>query len=189
MIGYVSGKIKLLGNDRIILVQGGIGYEILLPLANLITLKEDQSLELYIHTHVREDQITLYGFFDEKERQLFRKLISVSGVGPKSALGILSVATPSTIIRAIGSANADLFPKVPGVGKKTIEKLILDLKGSFDISEVTSDETDSMHDARLALETLGYTHKDISAVLTKLSGDMTMNEIIRQALQILSKTK
>ena len=64
------GKIKLLGNDRIILVQGGIGYEILLPLANLITLKEDQSLELYVHTHVREDQITLYGFFDEKERQL-----------------------------------------------------------------------------------------------------------------------
>lgn len=189
MIGYLAGEVKLIDESKILIVQGGIGYEVNLPLASLITLQPGTSIELYVHTHVREDQISLFGFFDDNERQLFRKLISVSGVGPKSALGILSVATPSTIIRAIASANVDLFPKVPGVGRKTVEKLILELKNSFNLDQAAKDETDAMRDARLALETLGYNQKDITAALTNISPSGAMNEIIREALQILSKTK
>lgn len=189
MIGYIVGSIKHLGSDRAIVLVGSIGYEVILPLSNLITLKLDQELELYIHTHVREDQITLFGFFEEKERALFRKLINVSGVGPKSALNILSVATPSTIVRAVGTGNAEMFPKVPGVGRKTIEKLIIELKNSFGVEEMASDENESSHDARLALETLGYSAKDVSLVLSKIDKSLSMNDMIRQALQILSKTK
>lgn len=189
MIGYLAGQIKLIESDKIILENQNIGYEVLLPLSSLITLKEKQSLELYIHTHVREDQFTLFGFFEEKERGLFRKLISVSGVGPKSALNILSVATPSTIVRAVGSANPDMFPKVPGVGRKTIEKIIIELKNSFSVDEMASDESENSHDARLALETLGYSAKDIATVIGKIDKTLSMNDIIRQALQILSKTK
>lgn len=189
MIGYIVGKVGHIEKDSIILMAGSIGYEVILPLSNLITLKLGQEISAFVHTHVREDQFTLFGFFEEKERTLFRKLISVSGVGPKSALAILSVATPSTIVRTVETGNADLFPKVPGVGRKTIEKIILELKNTFSVEEIVSEETPSLHDARLALETLGYSHKDISSVINDLDSSLSMNEIIRQALQILSKTK
>jgi Holliday junction DNA helicase RuvA len=190
MIGYLTGNIKHIDDKSVIVMTAsGVGYEILSPLNVLISLKAGESLNMWIHTHVREDQIALFGFLEHADRELFRKLTSVSGVGPKSGLAALSVASNSTLIRAIESGKADNFPKVPGLGKKTIEKIIIELRGKFDVHELVNSETESVRDAKMALETLGYNARDISETLNTLHPDLDMGSLIREALKILSKTK
>ncbi len=190
MIGYLTGNIKHIDDKSIILqTSSGVGYEIFSPLNVLISLKEGEDLNLWVHTHVREDQISLFGFLDHADREMFRKLTSVSGVGPKSGLAALSVASNSSLIRAIESGKADIFPKIPGLGKKTIEKIIIELRGKFDAHEMSKSDTDNVRDARLALETLGYNARDISETLNTLSSDLDMNSLIRESLKILSKNK
>lgn len=189
MIGYIRGTVCDIDEKSITLDVAGVGYEVLVPVNTLFNAKDGQELVLYIHTHVREDQITLFGFADKNDRALFKKLLSVSGVGPKTALNVLSVSAPSSIIRAIENGKSDLFPKVPGLGKKTIEKIILDLKGKFDANQIMQNETEDMHNARMALDTLGYNTRDINEVLTTLHPDLDMHSIIRESLKILSKSK
>jgi len=190
MIGYITGKVKYLDDKSlIIMTDSGVGYEVFAPLNVLISLKENSPINMWIHTHVREDQISLFGFIDSSDRELFRKLTSVSGVGPKSGLTALSVASNSTLIRAIESGKAENFPKIPGLGKKTIEKIIIELRGKFNVGELVSSESDNVRDAKLALETLGYNLRDISEVLNTLHPDLDMNSLIREALKVLSKTK
>lgn len=189
MIGYLLGKVHHIDEKSITILCGGVGYEVLLPINILFNLKTGQDLGVWIHSHVREDQFTLFGFLENSDRELFRKLISVSGVGPKSALNILSVSTPANIVRAIESGKSDLFPKVPGVGKKSVEKLILELRGKLDSNLIITDESEEMKNARLALETLGYNTRDIGEVLNSLHPDLDMNSLIREALKMLSHTK
>lgn len=186
MIGYLKGNTMHVDEKSIILDVSGTGYEVLLPLSSLLKIKTGSELSLYVHSHVREDQFTLFGFDNLEEKEIFKKLISVSGIGPKSALTMLSVASVSTIIRAIESGSSDNFPKVPGVGKKTLEKLILELRGKFDNITI-SDETHDMKNAKLALETLGYNPRDISTALSTLHHELDMNSLIREGLKILSK--
>lgn len=189
MIGNLKGKVINIDDKSVILEvgdsQSGVGYELLLPLSFLLKLKLEDVLSVPVHTHVREDQITLFGFENNSEKDLFRKLTSVSGVGPKSALTMLSIATPNTIIRAIESGSADNFPKTPGIGKKTLEKMILDLRGKFDHVAFEND-TDEMKNAKLALETLGYNTRDISSALSTLHPELSMNDFIKEGLKILS---
>ncbi len=189
MIGNLKGKVISIDDKSLILEvgdnQSGVGYELLLPLSFLLKLKLEEIVSIPVHTHVREDQITLFGFENNSEKDLFRKLTSVSGVGPKSALTMLSIATPNTIIRAIESGSADNFPKTPGIGKKTLEKMILDLRGKFDYIAFEND-TDEMKNAKLALETLGYNTRDISSALSNLHPELSMNDFIKEGLKILS---
>ena len=140
-------------------------------------------LEKYYDKVVSSDAFLKVENISEKE--LFRKLISVSGVGPKSALTMLSVATPQTIIRAIESGSSDNFPKTPGIGKKTLEKMILDLKGKFD-NIIIENESEDMRNAKLALETLGYNARDISSTLSTLHPELDMSSLIKESLKILS---
>jgi Holliday junction DNA helicase RuvA len=189
MIGHISGTVCDIDEKSITVDVAGVGYEVLVPVNTLFNAKEGQEIHLHIHTHVREDQITLFGFIEKNDRALFKKLLSVSGVGPKTALNVLSVSTPSSIIRAIENGKSDLFPKVPGLGKKTIEKIILDLKGKFEAHQIMQNETEDMHNARMALDTLGYNARDINEVLTTLHPDLDMHSIIRESLKILSKSK
>ena len=189
MINYLQGTVRDIDDKSISLLAGDIGYEILLHLGDKMKLKIGERIELFIYSHIREDQFTLFGFIDKGEKEIFRKLISVSGVGPKSALSLLSVTNANIIIRAIEGNNADILPKVPGLGKKTIEKIILELKGKMDNNIIIQGESDDMKDARLALESLGYTARDISEILNKLHPDLKMNDIIRESLKILAKTK
>lgn len=189
MIGNLKGTIINIDDKSIILEVGGsesgIGYELLAPLSFLLKLKVSDIINIPVHTHVREDQITLFGFENISEKELFRKLTSVSGVGPKSALTMLSIATPNTIIRAIESGSSDNFPKTPGIGKKTLEKMILDLKGKFD-NIIIENESEDMRNAKLALETLGYNARDISQTLSTLHPELSMSDLIKESLKILS---
>ncbi|MDQ5957302.1 MAG: holliday junction helicase RuvA [Patescibacteria group bacterium] len=186
MINTLKGQIADIDDRSITLNVGDIGYEVLLPLSYLLQLKSGDIVNVFIHTHVREDQFTLFGFENKAEKDLFRKLINVSGIGPRSALAMLSVATVQNIVRAIESGEVNNFPKIPGVGKKTLEKLIVELRGKFDNIIITN-ESDDIKNARLALETLGYNSRDISTVLSTLHPDLDMNSIIREALKVLSK--
>ncbi len=186
MISQLMGKVIDIDDKTITLAVNNIGYEVHMPLSSLLKMTLDSERSLYIHMHVREDQITLFGFEDLSEKNLFRKIITVSGIGPKSALTMLSVASTSTIIRAIESGSTDNFPKVPGVGKKTLEKLILELRGKFD-SIIITDESDDMKNAKLALETLGYNPRDISTALSSMPAELDMNTLIKESLKILSK--
>lgn len=190
MIGNLKGTIVNMDDKSIILEVGGsesgVGYELLASLSFLLKLKVGDIINIPIHTHVREDQITLFGFENISEKELFRKLTSVSGVGPKSALTMLSIATPNTIIRAIESGSSDNFPKTPGIGKKTLEKMILDLKDKFD-NIIIENESEDMRNAKLALETLGYNARDISQTLSTLHPELSMSDLIKESLKILSK--
>jgi Holliday junction DNA helicase RuvA len=191
MIGNLKGEIIYIDDKSIILEAGvnnmssGVGYELLAPLSYLLKLKVSDIINIPVHSHVREDQITLFAFENISEKELFRKLISVSGVGPKSALTMLSIATPNTIIRAIESGSSDNFPKTPGIGKKTLEKMILDLKGKFD-NIIIENESEDMRNAKMALETLGYNARDISQTLSTLHPELSMSDLIKESLKILS---
>lgn len=188
MINYLKGKIIDKDDKTATVEVKSVGYEVNISLSTLmkISIEKNPEVEFFIHTHVREDQFTLFGFESKEERDVFRKLISVSGIGPRSALAMLSVATVQNIVRAIESGEADKFPKIPGVGKKTLEKLILELRGKFD-NIVVSGESEDMQSARMALESLGYNSRDISTVVSKLHPELDMNSIIREALKVLSK--
>jgi Holliday junction DNA helicase RuvA len=186
MIGYIKGNILTHDDKSVILNTNNVGYEVFTPLSTLMRIKDGEELELLIHTHVREDQITLFGFELIEEKELFRHLISVSGVGPKSALTMLSISTHSQLIKAIQSGKSDNFPKISGVGKKTLEKIILDLQNKFDHITL-EDDSDDIKSARMALETLGYNNKDIAEALESVDVTLNMNEIIKLALRNLSK--
>lgn len=182
MIGYLSGNVLEVRGDHLILLTGGVGYKVLTPLPLLVSTQKDALLSLHIHTHVREDQLTLFGFQDDAELFIFEKLISVSGIGPKSALSMLSTNTPSSLALAIESGDGATLSHTPGVGKKTAEKIILDLKGKLS-HLVLGEENKELGEVRLALEALGYSSKEIHEALKNVetSGRST-GTIIKDAL-------
>jgi Holliday junction DNA helicase RuvA len=185
MIGFLRGKTLGANEHSLLLDVSGVGYKIQTPLPLILSVKKGGEISLYVHTHVREDQLTLYGFKDEKDLFLFEKLISVSGIGPKSALAMLSVHSPSSIANAIENADAEALSHTPGIGKKTAERLIIELKGK--LSHLASKEDhDSTHEVRLALETLGYSPKDIQNAVKNLNTKgKTTSTLIKEVLRDL----
>lgn len=185
MIGFLQGKVHSTNNSSLILDVNGVGYRIFAPLPVLVSVIKDVPLSLFIHTHVREDHIILYGFKDENELFLFEKLTSVSGIGPKSALAMLSVHSPSSLSDAIERSDAEALSHTPGVGKKTAEKIILELKGK--LSHLIGKEmNDTTLEVRLALEALGYSAKEIHTALQDINTDKkTTSTIIKEALHQL----
>ncbi len=171
MIGFLRGKALKSNEHSLLLDVSGVGYLIHAPLPLLVSVTPSQELSLYVHTHVREDQLTLYGFKDELDLFLFEKLIGVSGIGPKSALAMLSVHSPASIADAVEREDAAALSHTPGVGKKTAEKIILELRGKLS-HLVGAKETDTTYEVRLALETLGYSPKEIHDTLQKLKTDL-----------------
>lgn len=185
MIGFLKGNVLFSNNTSLILDVAGVGYKVLCPLPLLVSALEGSTLSLYIYTHVREDHIMLYGFRDENELFLFEKLTSVSGIGPRSALAMLSVHSPSSLADAIERSDVGALSHTPGVGKKTAEKIILELKGK--LSHLIGVEVnDATLEVRLALEALGYSSKEIHDALKPLdtTGKST-STIIKEALQQL----
>lgn len=185
MIGFLHGTVKTSGNTSIILMVSGVGYKVFCPLSTLVSTTENETLELYIHTHVREDHITLYGFKNEEELFLFEKLTSVSGIGPKSALAMLSVHSSASLADAIERGDKDALSHTPGVGKKTAEKIILELKGKLShLADNTGDDTTL--EVRLALEALGYSAKEIHDALKNVQTEgKSTSVLIKEALQQL----
>jgi Holliday junction DNA helicase RuvA len=185
MIGFLKGIVLKTTNTTLIVDVSGVGYLVACPLPLLVSSSLGSEISLYIHTHVREDHITLYGFKDDSDLFLFEKLTSVSGIGPKSALAMLSVHSPSSLSDAVERGDAETLSHTPGVGKKTAEKIILELKGK--LSHLVGKEmNDTTFEARLALEALGYSSKEIQAALKDLSTEgKTVSTIIKEALHQL----
>lgn len=185
MIGFLQGKVHSTDNSSLILDVNGVGYKVFAPLPILVSVTKDTTVSLFIHTHVREDHIILYGFKDENDLFLFEKLTSVSGIGPKSALAMLSVHSPSSLADAIERSDAEALSHTPGVGKKTAEKIILELKGK--LSHLIGKEVnDTTLEVRLALEALGYSSKEIHEALKDMNTEgKTTSTIIKEALHQL----
>ncbi|KTD24448.1 MULTISPECIES: Holliday junction branch migration protein RuvA [Legionella] len=198
MIGWLSGQIvdkHQLG--KLVIDVNGVGYDVETSLQTFFQLESHQGrVGLHIHTVVREDALLLYGFLDKLERALFRALIKVNGVGPKMAITILSGITPPDFIQCIHDQNTSYLTKLPGIGKKTAERLMIEMKDSikqFGSSDLGQSMTKSVINLReqdeaiSALEALGYKQQEAIKVINKIDdGSKTCEQLIRQALQLLS---
>ena len=189
MIASLHGKILARTNDALILNVGGVGYRVRVPTCTLASLGAVGSdAQLFTHLHVREDELSLYGFTTEDELGLFEKLLTVSGIGPKVGLSVLSNASPDTIRYAIAQGNADALTAIPGIGKKTAQRLVLELKGKIDVSGLgeISELSPVDEDVMNALINLGYSAAEASRAARAVpTSAKTVEERIRIALQYL----
>lgn len=189
MIGYLRGKIIEVSGDSALIDVQGVGYEIL---ASANTLGDLQSLLgkdiiVWIHTHVREDALQLFGFHAKDEKNLFLSLLKVNGVGPKMALSILSGGRPSQIQEMIEQGNAKALSGLPKVGKKTAEQIILTLKGKLvSIEETIKGRSESHTQITSALLNLGYKSQLVDQFVATLPLDMSLEDGVRKGLQTLS---
>ena len=197
MIGFVKGKVDYIGADYCLVDNNGIGYRIFMPVSNLASVVLKQEIKAYTYMAVREDAILLYGFLSMDYYNLFLQLISVSGVGAKSALSILSAAKPDEFYLAIQTRDMKFLTKLPGIGKKTAERMLLELKekvGTLDGSDFSFEDSTgvvtgtSADDAIAALTALGYNNSEIIPVLKKIEDrdKLSSKEIIRQALKLMA---
>ena len=185
MYGYINGKVTKVNPKYIILENNGIGY--ILIVSNPYNFKLNEEYKVYTYQYVREDVIDLYGFMLEEEKDLFLKLISVSGIGPKSALSILASSSVSNVVKAIEDRNDRYLRKFPGIGTKASQQIILDLKGKISFEETSSLPSSKLGDVEDALVALGYNKKELSKILTKLDGSKDEAELIKDALKLLVK--
>ncbi len=184
MIGWLSGTIRELDPAGSVLLDiGGIGYDISVNLQTLCKLKQGEPAELSIHTHVREDQITLFGFSNNSERSMFRKLTSVSGIGARMALNLMSGMAADDLVTAIENADDLAIARTPGIGKKTAQRLILELQGKLDASSA-SPGGNRNDDVRSALLNLGYKPAQVDAALKKVE-PADFETMFRAALKAL----
>ena len=191
MIGRIQGRLLEKTPPVILIDCNGVGYEVEVPMTTFYELPDiGDEITLLTHFIVREDAQLLFGFISDKERKTFKQLIKVNGIGAKVALSILSGISFKDLIKAVIDQNADLLCTIPGIGKKTADRLTLELKDKFkgDEMQVNSDENSiQMTDIQNALLALGYSHKDVNSVTRELSEDISVNDGIRQSLRLLSR--
>lgn len=195
MIGYLNGKVKFLTNDEIILDVGGVGYKVLVDALTRQNLQVDTSAELFVHTSVREDAITLYGFKNRETLEFFEMLLTVSGVGAKSALAIVSKISMADFSAAVSAQDLSTLTKLPGVGKKSAQRILLELKDKVkNFSGDTSEDfqpapilSNAFDEATDALSALGYTTAEISSVFKKAPKNFSTEQLIKFALKELNR--
>ncbi len=190
MIGKLTGMLSDKNPPQVIVDCGGVGYEVQVPMSTFYNLPaEGHKVTLLTHFVVREDAQILYGFATSTERAAFRELIKISGVGPRTALSVLSGMGVSELAQAITLQEAGRLIKVPGIGKKTAERLLLELKGKLgaDIGAVAGAADDSQADILQALVALGYSDKEAIAALKALPKDVGVSDGIKLALKALAK--
>ncbi len=188
MIGFLEGKvIEKRGGQATILV-GGVGYRVSIPLSVLETLHDGKGVRLFTYLAVRENALDLYGFTNSSERGLFELLLTVSGIGPKTALSVLNTASPTQIEKAVVEQNASYLTKVAGVGKKISEKIVLELKGKMLASSRDESSADAETDVVEALVSLGYSQREAREAVRDLPKNISgTNEKIKSALKNLNK--
>lgn len=185
MIGSIKGKIILKTEKFLIVETSGVGYKVgVSPDTLSKTKKVDGEISLWIHTHVREDSLDLYGFLERKELEFFEMLINVSGIGPKSALAILGIASIETLRKAIGTGDTTYLTKISGIGKKTAERIVIDLRDRIG-EEKSGSSLQGELDALEALKSLGYSQNEAREALKKTSSELDTNKKIKEALKIL----
>lgn len=196
MIHYIKGELAHISENEIVIENNGIGYLIEVPLSVLPALPpKNEEVKIYTELYVREDMLKLFGFLTEDDLQIFRMLITVSGIGPKGALAILSLMTPEQLRFAILANDVDSISAAKGIGKKTASKLVIELQdrlktkiGSGNESAVTvgSREASPRSEAVEALVGLGYSVAEATAALKKVSEENSLEEMIKLALRYLS---
>ncbi len=197
MIGWLSGQVVDKHNPgKLVVDVNGVGYDVETSLPTFFQVESKEgSIGLHIHTIVREDALLLYGFLEKDERALFRALIKVNGVGPKMAIAILSSISPDDFIRCIQQKDTALLTKLPGIGKKTAERLVVEMKDSLLLIPKMSNNQDikqsfirEQDEAIKALESLGYKSQEAIRAINKIDdGNKTCEQLIRQSLQLLAK--
>jgi holliday junction DNA helicase RuvA len=190
MIGRIHGKLLEKHPPQIVVDVQGVGYEVYVPMSTFYQLPATGA-EVTLHTHlvVREDAHQLYGFASEAERQAFRQLLKISGVGARTALAVLSGLSVSDLRDAVVSQDGGRLTKIPGIGKKTAERLLLELRDKLDIpvTFTTASGGERASDIGNALLALGYNDREVSWATKQLPPDVAVAEGIRQALKLLSK--
>ena len=200
MIGCLIGEVFALEAPTVLLNVNGVGYEIDTPLSTFCQLQKGQKVTLWTHLVVREDAQQLYGFSDAQEKIIFRTLLKVNGVGPKMALGILSTLSVDMLIHTVEHGDVKTLVKVPGVGAKTAERLMIELRDRFKAFSSTTASKDStstqiqftgnsaVAEAEAALQSLGYKPLEAQKLIQAVKADFTeASDIIRAALKSLNK--
>ena len=201
MIGCLIGEVFALEAPTVLLNVNGVGYEIDTPLSTFCQLQKGEKVTLWTHLVVREDAQQLYGFIDSQEKTIFRTLLKVNGVGPKMALGILSTLSVELLIHTIEHDDLNTLVKVPGVGKKTAERLMIELRDRFKaLAQTTSSTTNTtatqiqfmanspVAEAEAALQSLGYKPVEAQKAVAAVKADHTESaDIIRAALKSMMK--
>ena len=193
MIGYLQGTLRALDATRALIVAAGVGYEVHISLQTYYRLEGRREAELDVYTHVREDPLALYGFASSEEKIAFEKLISISGIGPTLAQKILSGIDPADLADAVARADARKLSSIPGVGKKTAERICLELRDKLAVSApvTATARTTVDDDVQSALVNLGYRPKDAEVALEKarqeLGGEAEFSAVLKRALRYLTK--
>ena len=201
MIALLTGKIAYKGISHVVVDAQGVGYRVFIPLTTFYALPEaDQTITLHIHTSVKEDAIHLFGFYTREERELFQLMISVSGIGPKVALNILSGISSAELLEAISTGNLTKLMAIPGIGRKMAERLILELKekvmkkiaaDAIPAADAKQKQAEMMReDVLSALMNLGYKAGAARDALEKAACDLkeepAMDQLLKKALKILA---
>lgn len=193
MYDYIIGEIVEIGEDYLVLDNNGIGYKIYTSRNSLSNLVDKERVKVYIYFNLREDGIFLYGFLTKEELSMFELLLLVSKIGPKIGIGILSTLSTNEIKLAILNNDVDSLCKAPGIGKKTANRIILELKDRIDDNINIDDTLDFVDNSDIdeainALVALGYTKKEVDEVLCKIDiKDLTTEDIIKAVLKRMSK--
>lgn len=198
MYAYIKGSLEVKSNLYIIVETGGIGYQIYMPQKAIEKLGEIGSqVKIYTHYHVREDNISLYGFINQEELRMFELLLSVSGIGAKSAISMLSEVSPSSFALSVITNDVSKLVKIPGIGKKTAARIVLELKDKLK-TETATEKTEKIVEINqgeekvdeliAALQVLGYTRYEINQVIGKIDvKELALEDSIKKALILLAK--
>ncbi len=188
MIGRVRGEFLAVGADAVTIDVAGVGYEIAVTGRTFAELPGVGS-EIVLHTHlyVREDQLALFGFTTADDRDLFRLLMGVSGIGPKVGLAILATMTADDLRRVVATDDVEALTAVPGIGKRSAQKLLLELRPKLDVPDGDLQVSGPLGEVRVALEGLGYQPDEISSVLRGLPADLSIEDLLKRSLQALGK--
>ena len=197
MIGYLQGTLIQAAPDRLLLDVQGVGYEVHVPLSTWyeIEKRREEKIRLFIHTHMREDGIALFGFWTEREKLLFERLIAVSGIGPRLARVILSGMPPEDLLGAIASGDLGRLATIPGIGKKTAERMVLELREKMrelaaELPEQSAAAVPADHDVVSALVNLGYKASQAERAVAEArreKPEAVFNELLRSSLNRLSR--
>ncbi|NTV41174.1 MAG: Holliday junction branch migration protein RuvA [Candidatus Moranbacteria bacterium] len=189
MISKLKGTIGFFRDGYVVIDVNGVGYKVFVTAHTMGVIAGEKFIELYVHTYVREDILALYGFLSFEELEMFELLISVSGIGPKAALGILSIANPKTVCTAVLNDDSDILTRVSGVGKKTAQRVILELKNKIsDMPIFEKDQVVSDSDALEALVTMGYSVAQARTTLKEIPSEIKdVGERVKLALKNLGK--
>ncbi len=192
MYAYIGGIVDDVQTDRAVVETGGVGYELFCSAMTLKRLSKGKQARLYTHLHLADGVMALYGFFDLEEKEMFRRLLSVTRVGPKLALSVLSVLTPGDVAGAIVTNNAAAFDRVPGMGRKTAQRVLLELKERVAPAEmlgggVSDDRPDIRAEAVAALVSLGYDGLAAGKAVSGVKQADSVEALITAALRTLAK--